>query len=222
MVAELTPALLDADDTTLDQVKKAMIKDLKAIAKLPASSKPKVYFYVAAKVHLKNIKLKPVNLLVVVKDDAQRKLWDARLKTHAPRITTGLCKVELVKDVPEVAIGALKGGGDRKAALLTARVALKEAGASKVKVVDERDMSKADTRAAAGTAPDGKAALAQAATKTQQVLSAFGLNPKAASEASKQLGIATDVVNLVVSQNEAKLKAAIAKALKDAGLAAAS
>lgn len=221
MVALLTPALIDAEGTTLEAVRTAMMKDLRAIAILPPASKPKVWFFVAAKVQLKNFKLKPVNLLIVTKDDPQRKAWEARLKSHSPRITAGLCKVELVKNEPAVTIGALKGSGDRKAAMLTARVALKDAGGSKVKLTDEREVSKEETKAGAKTSA-GKAELAQAATKTEQVLSTLGLNPKAASNVSKQLGVSTDVVNRVISQNEAKLKAAIAKALKDAGLAAAS
>jgi hypothetical protein len=212
---ELTPTMIDAADTTVEAVKKAMIKDIRTIAKLPPSAKAKLWFYVAAKVPLKNPKAKPVNLFIVMKDPAQKKLWDERLKTHTPRATSGLCKVELVKDVPAVTIGALKGSGDRKAVLLTTRTAFKEAG-SKVNVADEREQSKADTKAAAEGTPGGKAAIAQAATAAGKVLSNFGLNPKAASALGKELGVATEVVNMVITQNEARLNAAVAKAVQDA------
>lgn len=214
-MAELTPTLIDAAGTTAEAVKKAMIKDLRTVAKLPPTAKTKLWFYVAAKVPLKNPKAKPVNLFIVAKDPAQKKLWDERLQAHTPRITTGLCKLELVKDIPAVTIGALKGSGDRKALLLTARTAFKEAGA-KVNLADEREQSKADTKAAANSTPGGKAAVAQAATTAGKVLSNFGLNPKAASALGKELGVATEVVNMVISQNEARLKAAVAKAVQDA------
>jgi hypothetical protein len=214
-MTELTPTLIDAADTTVEAVKKAMIKDLRTVAKLPAPAKAKLWFYVAAKVPLKNPKSKPVNLFIVTKDPAQKKLWDERLKAHMPRATSGLCKLDLVKDIPAVTIGALKGSGDRKAVLLTARTAFKEAGA-KVNLADERETSKAEAKAAVASTPGGRAAVAEAATTAGKVLSNFGLNPKAASALGKELSVATDVVNMVISQNEARLKAAVAKAVADA------
>jgi hypothetical protein len=212
---ELTPTMIDAADTTVEAVKKAMIKDLRTVAKLPPSAKAKLWFYVAPKVPLKNPKAKPVSLFIVTRDPAQKKLWDERLKAHTPRPTSGLCKLELVKDVPAVTIGALKGTGDRRAVLLAARTAFKEAGA-KVNLADEREISKAEARTAAASTPGGNAAVAEAAKTAGKVLSGFGLNPKATTALGRELGVATEVVNMVISQNEARLKAAVAKAVADA------
>jgi hypothetical protein len=200
----LMPEMLD--EAKLKDVQLAMRKDLRIAAKLLRGKN--AWFVAAADVPLPD-KTK-VSIFLALKNEAEAKAWQLKLKGKKPRVlSVGTCALQ-TKDGKNVDVALNQVKGDRKAALKTVAFAFKQDLAVKVSDAQAKEDDAGSKQSEANAKAEAREA-EKAARTSAAVLSNFGLTP---ADAAKELGVSPEDVNEVLSQNAARLKAAVDRELK--------